>query len=205
MNLSSKKIKVVYAADPIYSVNKEKRMVTCVLQYNISIPSLEDKTGFDPSKQWQKPSAHVHPYTGSLMSVYSRALFDGKKLKAIGHAVCSPDDEFDEEVGKKIALARAENKAYANTLCIVDAAVTEITYVYTELVGIFAERMIKVIKANGAYLEKLTGDKFDFEKYIDIGADGEGEYNSDDIPEDRYNSDDIPYEVIDTDSEKDEQ
>ena len=72
---------------------------------------------------------------------------------------------------------------------------TEITSVYTELVGIFAERMIKVIKANGAYLEKLTGDKFDFEKYIDIGADGEGEYHSDDIP----------YEVIDTDSEKDEQ
>lgn len=200
MNLSSKKIKVVYAADPIYSVNKEKRMVTCVLQYNISIPSLEDKTGLDPSKQWQKPSAHVHPYTGSLMSVYSRALFDGKKLKAIGHAVCSPDDEFDEEVGKKIALARAENKAYTNTLCIVDAAVAEITSVYTELVGIFAERMIKVIKANGAYLEKLTGDKFDFEKYIGIGADGGVDFG-----EGGYNSDDIPYEVIDTDSEKDEQ
>ena len=200
MKLSSKKIKVVYAADPIYSVNKEKRMVTCVLQYNISIPSLEDNTGVDPSKQWQKPSAHVHPYTGSLMSVYSRALFDGKKLKAIGRAVCSPNDEFDEEVGKKIALARAENKAYANTLCIVDAAVTEITSVYTELVGIFAERMIKVIKANGAYLEKLTGDKFDFEKYIDIGADGGVDFG-----EGGYNSDDIPYEVIDTDSEKDEQ
>lgn len=199
MNLSSKKIKVVYAADPIYSVNKEKRMVTCVLQYNISIPSLEDKTGVDPSGQWQKPSAHVHPYTGSLMSVYSRSLFEGKKLKAIGHAVCSPDDEFDEEVGKKIALTRAENKAYANTLCIVDAAVTEITSVYTELVGIFAERMIKVIKANGAYLEKLTGDKFDFEKYIGIGADGGAD------GEGGYNSDDIPYEVIDTDSEKDEQ
>ena len=200
MNLSSKKIKVVYAADPIYSVNKEKRMVTCVLQYNISIPSLEDKTGVDPSTQWQKPSAHVHPYTGSLMSVYSRSLYEGKKLKAIGHAVCSPDDEFDEEVGKKIALTRAENKAYANTLCIVDAAVTEITSVYTELVGIFAERMIKVIKANGAYLEKLTGDKFDFEKYIDIGADGGVDFS-----EGEYNSDDIPYEVIDTDSEKDEQ
>ena len=200
MNLSSKKIKVVYAADPIYSVNKEKRMVTCVLQYNISIPSLEDKTGVDPSTQWQKPSAHVHPYTGSLMSVYSRSLYEGKKLKAIGHAVCSPDDEFDEEVGKKIALTRAENKAYANTLCIVDAAVAEITSVYTELVGIFAERMIKVIKANGAYLEKLTGDKFDFEKYIDIGADGGVDFS-----EGEYNSDDIPYEVIDTDSEKDEQ
>lgn len=198
MNLSSKKIKVVYAADPIYSVNKEKRMVTCVLQYNISIPSLEDNTGIDPtgidpSTQWQKPSAHVHPYTGSLMRVYSRSLFEGKKLKAIGHAVCSPDDEFDEEVGKKIALTRAENKAYANTLCIVDAAVAEITSVYTELVGIFAERMIKVIKANGTYLEKLTGDKFDFEKYID--ADG-GDGND---------FDDIPYEVIDTDSEKDGQ
>ena len=201
MNLSSKKIKVVYAADPIYSVNKEKRMVTCVLQYNISIPSLEDKTGVDPAGQsWQKPSAHVHPYTGSLMSVFSRSLFEGKKLKAIGHAVCSPDDEFDEEVGKKIALARAENKAYANTLCIVDAAVAEITSVYTELVGIFAERMIKVIKANGAYLEKLTGDKFDFEKYIGIGADGGVDFG-----EGGYNSDDIPYEVIDTDSEKDEQ
>ena len=200
MNLSSKKIKVVYAADPIYSVNKEKRMVTCVLQYNISIPSLEDKTGVDPSTQWQKPSAHVHPYTGSLMSVFSRSLYEGKKLKAIGHAVCSPDDEFDEEVGKKIALTRAENKAYANTLCIVDAAVTEITSVYTELVGIFAERMIKVIKANGAYLEKLTGDKFDFEKYIGIGADGGVDFS-----EGEYNSDDIPYEVIDTDSEEDEQ
>lgn len=195
MDLSSKKIKVVYAADPIYSVNKEKRMVTCVLQYNISIPSLEDNTGIDPSAQCQKPSAHVHPYTGSLMRVYSRSLFEGKKLKAIGHAVCSPDDEFDEEVGKKIALTRAENKAYANTLCIVDAAVAEITSVYTELVGIFAERMIKVIKANGTYLEKLTGDKFDFEKYIGIGADG-GDGND---------SDDIPYEVIDTDSEKDGQ
>ena len=69
-----------------------------------------------------------------------------------------------------------------------------------ELVGIFAERMIKVIKANGAYLEKLTGDKFDFEKYIGIGADGGVDFS-----EGEYNSDDIPYEVIDTDSEKDEQ
>lgn len=193
MDLSSMKIKVVYQGEPIYSVNKEKRMVTCVLQYKISIPSLEDNTGVDPATQWQKPSAHVHPYTGSLMRVYSRSLYDGKNLKVIGRAVCSPDDEFNEEIGKKIALTKAENKAYADTLCIVDAAVTEIASVYTKLISIFAERTINVIKANGAYLEKLTGDKFDFKKYIGV----------DDEEQDDFG--DIPYEVIDTDSEKDEQ
>lgn len=186
MELSSKKIKVIYQGEPIYSVDKEKRTVTCVLMYKISIPSLKDDTGVDPNVQWwKKPSAHVHPYTGSLMHVRSRALYDGKSLKVIGRAVCSPDDEFNEEIGKKIALTKAENKAYANTLCIIDAAVTEITSVYTELIGIFAERMIKVVKSNDKYLEKLTGDKIDTMKgLIDNSTDN-----------------DIPYEVIDKSEE----
>lgn len=203
MELSSKKIKIVYYGNPIYSVNEEKRTVTCVLYYRISIPSLDDNTGIDPNSQLGKPSNHVHPYTGSLMHVRSYAMYEGKPLKVIGRAVCSPEDEFNEEIGKKIALTKAENKAYGDTLCIVDAAVSEITAAYTELVGIFAERMINIIKSNGAYLEKLTGDKFDFKKYIgddDDEVSGGASYSR----SNSYDSTDIPYEVTDIDTGDDD-
>lgn len=35
------------------------------------------------------------------------------KIEAVGKAVCSPDDEFDIEFGKKLAYDRAMKKAYS--------------------------------------------------------------------------------------------
>lgn len=74
--------------DAVYFVNKKKGNVACKLSGILKFPfvDIEDEP------------------------LYRYAF--NKHIEAVGVATCSPDDKFDENRGKRIALAKAENKAY---------------------------------------------------------------------------------------------
>lgn len=72
--------------DPKYEIDKEKGTVECYLRYEVLYPK-------------------------SLQGIF----FLGEKIYLYAHGVAkvNGDDTFDENIGKKISLAKAEKKAYA--------------------------------------------------------------------------------------------
>ena len=76
---------------PQFFTNKENGTVVCKLKGELRIPMLQ--LAFDEADT---------PY---------RYRFN-KSITAIGKTTCSKDDVFDENRGKRIALARAENEVY---------------------------------------------------------------------------------------------
>lgn len=68
----------------VFRVNKKKGIIRCTIEGYLKTPY-----------SWNTP-----------VTIY------GEDITATGVARCSKDDVFDEERGKRIALAKAENKAY---------------------------------------------------------------------------------------------
>ena len=93
-----------------YNVNKNKRTVACVLTAGISFNRLPFIGMLMGSENWNRGMNNVrierwrNDETGILETYYA---FD-----VVGFANCSPDDKFDETLGKKIALTRAQQGAF---------------------------------------------------------------------------------------------
>ena len=77
--------------EPRFFINKENGTVVCKLDCELRLPMLQLPYIEDDA-----------PYRYNFT----------KYIKATGIATCSKDDVFDENRGKRIALARAENDAY---------------------------------------------------------------------------------------------
>ena len=77
-------------SDVIYKINKEKRTVVCIIN------GCEELA----SDRMYKYARHIE----------QRWLEFSIKRQYIGIAKCSPEDEWDEEKGKKLALIRAKRK-----------------------------------------------------------------------------------------------
>lgn len=65
-----------------------------------------------------------------------------KKSLTFGISICNPIDEFNGEIGKKIAIGRAMKKEEAD-LYVVDPGM-----IYTDMVKFLLERKMKFIKDN---------------------------------------------------------
>lgn len=74
-----------------FFVNEKKRIVTCTMEGNLKITGEE---------------LYVHNYRDYPFN------YNYSFLKGVGVAKCDPRDEYDVEVGKSIARARAEADAY---------------------------------------------------------------------------------------------
>lgn len=91
-------------SDCKFYVNEEKRTVVCV------IPDTEDEV-----KEFIWSS--LSDINGiNLYRTVSYKLNEKLTLpnSFIGKAVCAPEDEWNEEVGRKLAFARAKNKLYTS-------------------------------------------------------------------------------------------
>lgn len=89
-------------ADCKFIVKPEERMVICVIDNNVSdmlLDFIQDEASFND------------------IEIYSFYDFD-KKLRMphsfMGKAICAPEDEWDEALGRKIAYSRAKNKLYTS-------------------------------------------------------------------------------------------
>lgn len=102
-------------SDCDFYVDEEKRTVVCVYP-----KSKGEGTGV---WLWNGASGLVIDFIEENFNFGDISLADGvrygnlyKKLKMpyrfVGKAVCAPEDKWDEELGKKIAFARAKEKCY---------------------------------------------------------------------------------------------
>lgn len=83
---------------------------------------------------------------------------DGKKsseYKTLGTAKCNKDDKFDFEIGKKIALARAESKAYKVNKKVCNDIINNCENRLKELIP-FRDKAIGCIEHNKEYIANIS-------------------------------------------------
>jgi hypothetical protein len=112
--------------EPEYEVNPEKGIVECFLRYEALYPEF-------------------------LQGVF----FYGEKIYFYAHgtAKVNSGDIFDENIGKKISLAKAEKKAYAKIRKRLIKRMNKIADTF-DVTVIFVDKAYEVIDHNDKYLEQ---------------------------------------------------
>jgi hypothetical protein len=113
--------------EPKYEVNKEKGTVECYLRYEVLYPK-------------------------SLQGIF----FWAEKIYFYAHGVAKVNsgDVFDENIGKKISLAKAEKKAYAKIRKRLIKRMTNEINNAIHVANDFINKAYNVIKHNDKYLEQ---------------------------------------------------
>lgn len=135
-----------------FYVNKDKRMVVCVLSHCDSdcISFMRNNSGFNPDSI----SRTNYPWVDHTV------LVDAGKMPSrfVGKAVCSEEDEWDESVGRAIAYSRARKNYDRSFFRHANAIVTTIDKYLGELVDVFNAYGDKIAAAEenrDARIEKL--------------------------------------------------
>lgn len=112
--------------EPEYKVNPEKGTVECLLRYEVLYPDF----------------------------LY-RIFFYGEKIYfyANGVAKVNGEDIFDENIGKKISLAKAEKKVYAKVRNQLIKRMNKVADAFDVAVA-FVDKAYEVIDHNDKYLEQ---------------------------------------------------
>ena len=112
--------------EPQYEVNPEKGTVECFLKYEVLYPDFLQGMFFYGEK--------IYFYTNGVAKV-------------------NGEDIFDENIGKKISLAKAEKKAYAKVRNQLIKCMNKIVYAF-DVAGTFVDKAYEVIDHNDKYLEQ---------------------------------------------------
>ena len=110
-----------------FYVNEEKGTVVCSVEACLSVPTNWDGCVFVPDTT----------------------------LIEKGIAKCAPEDAFDVERGKRIALARAENKVYLSALKYLDKFMEQIVVIINAYDG-FNDKAYHSCAHNEDYIESLS-------------------------------------------------
>lgn len=106
----------------VYGINEKKRFVKCSLTFEIDldkvpgIEMLETSQKYDDFVNSLINSNQVKCFNATAEGIYS--VHGVLVFKTEGIAQCSPEDEFDVELGRKLACTRAQRAAFirANAL-----------------------------------------------------------------------------------------
>lgn len=91
MRYNRNNIKITFIGEPVFVIDEKQGTVFCTLKANLVAP---------------RPVADGTPYNFAA-TVYDKQFIVKAKAK------CSINDKFDLDRGKRIAMAKAENKIYA--------------------------------------------------------------------------------------------
>jgi hypothetical protein len=113
--------------EPEYEVNSEKGTVECFLRYEVLYPDF-------------------------LQSIY----FYGEKIFFFSKAIAKVNegDVFDENIGKKISLAKAEKKAYRKISNRIYKQIGQKVVKAVKIASDFVYKAKKVSEHNDKYLEQ---------------------------------------------------
>lgn len=125
-------IKISFA-EPKFHIDRANKVVVCILEGTPLYPKAIDYT--------------INTITNLMYADVAEI-----KVKAI--AKLSPGDEFDENIGMKVALAKAENKAYEQVCVNLKEYMRNINTVIEQCKDFFY-KSANVIEHNNKYLEKF--------------------------------------------------
>lgn len=121
-----------------YGVNPKQKFVKCVLDYEINLDKI-------PGIQTLACMPEFEDFINTLVYDAKVPCYDTDMdgfpsahgvlvFRSEGIAQCSPADEFDAELGKKLALTRAQRQAFGDASAFYDA-LTEI--IHNEFDGLY--------------------------------------------------------------------
>lgn len=95
-----------------YNVNPVKRVVTCYLTFGLSLnrlPHIEMLKDNDEFIKFIENEFRIEDWV-----INNDCFYDEPHIvtDVLAFADCAPEDEFDAELGKKIALTRAQSEAF---------------------------------------------------------------------------------------------
>lgn len=131
------RFKVRFEGEPVFHVNKENGTVVCILTGFVETP-------FYLTRGWLDDMSVPH--------------VESECVKGFGMAKCCKDDKFDENRGKRIALARAENSCYMKAV----KHLNKQAYMLNSLmVGIeeFTDKAYGCCAHNDDYVDSLVNEK----------------------------------------------
>lgn len=122
----------------------ENKKVKCTLKYYINVPSFVHDEDRFPAKGYNPAAVH------SCGEFYL-----GDELTATGVAICGPDDKFNKQVGREIAEARAEAKAYKHAAILVKKYVKAVAEAYANMSLEFEAKADHVQRHNKEYVAEI--------------------------------------------------
>lgn len=141
------KIKICFG-EPEFFINEEKKTVTCKLRGGLVLP-------FE---------------LFNIRCFWMNGSFDEEKI-VTATAKCCPEDTFDIDKGKRIALAKAENKiTYYFSDNVAYTIYSTIVSKLKTCCENFQFRSYKFAEHNYAYIEDLSNDVFKVKKPLNKGT-----------------------------------
>ena len=113
--------------DTQFFVNEKKGTVVCVLEGYLNVPTTANDTLYLPERIF----------------------------KGVGVAKCAQDDVFDVERGKRIALAKAENRVYISAVRYIEDTVAKISNIADAFV-LFSSKAYHTCAHNEDYISSLS-------------------------------------------------
>ena len=117
--------------EPKFHIDEINKVVVCVLECQPLLPQAIDWTGFN--------------FTGEYLPA---------KYVVKGIARLNPTDEFDPNIGMKVSLAKAENRAYNTLGVMIKDYLTGLNKAYDQCKD-FLWKAANVIEHNEKYLEQF--------------------------------------------------
>lgn len=122
----------------------ENNKVKCTLNYRINVPKFVHYDA-DFTDSGYNESA-VHSYGEFVL---------GERHTVTGVAICGPDDKFNKQVGREIAEARAEAKAYKHAAILVKKYVKAVAEAYANMSLEFEAKADHVQRHNKEYVAEI--------------------------------------------------
>lgn len=110
-----------------FYVNEKKKTVTCKVECTLLVPY-----------SWDSP-VNIYP----------------KSFYIVATARCCENDVFDVERGKRIAMAKAENKAYTQAQCYLAEQLEHLTFMSVRIRN-FAEKTSHQCTHNVEYIDRMS-------------------------------------------------
>ena len=129
MYFDSNKIKLSFSRAKYKTVGNT---VYCTLQYTVNVPGAS--------------SEMIVTFMPNDYAVYT----------ATGKATCSGNDVFNKQIGRKIANARAEAKAYKQAQALINKQVKEVIRKYYDMVLEFDEKADFIQKHDAEYVAEIS-------------------------------------------------
>lgn len=128
MYFNSNKIKLSFSRPKYHTVGNE---VYCTLQYEVKIP-------------------------GAYSDMIATVANDKLTFTSTAKATCNGDDIFDKQLGRDIANARAEAKAYKHAKNLVNKQVKEMVKRYYDMVLDFDKRVDYIQRHDAEYVAEIS-------------------------------------------------
>ena len=128
MYFNGRKIKLSFSRAKYQTVGNT---VYCTLQYTVNVP-------------------------GSFSDVIATVDNDKLTYTVTGKATCNGGDVFNEQLGREIANARAEAKAYKQAQVLMNKQVKDVIKKYYDMVLEFDEKSDFIQKHNAEYVTEIS-------------------------------------------------